>query len=74
MKKAEVQIGGRYVAKVSGTLTTVRIDHENPHGGWDATNVATGRAVRIRSAARLRYPARDRTPHVRDMVTSLHTE
>jgi hypothetical protein len=54
MKKAEVEIRGVYVAKVSGQLVTVRIEHESPYGGWDATNLATGRAIRIRSAARLR--------------------
>jgi len=29
---------------------------ENPHGGWDATNEATGKKVRIKSAQRLRGP------------------
>mgnify|MGYP001600192200 CR=1 FL=1 len=53
MKKAEVEIRGVYVAKVSGQLVTVRLERESPYGGWDATNLATGRAVRIRSAARL---------------------
>ncbi len=57
MKKAEVKVGGRYTAKVSDKLTTVRIDAENPRGGWDATNEATGKAVRIKSARRLRGPA-----------------
>jgi hypothetical protein len=59
MKKADVQIGGTYVAKVSGNLVTVRIDRESPYGGWDAVNLSTGRSVRIRSAARLRRPAGD---------------
>lgn len=54
MKKAEVELRGVYVAKVSGRLVMVRVDRESPYGGWDATNLATGRAVRIRSAARLR--------------------
>jgi hypothetical protein len=54
MKKADVEIRGVYVAKVSGQLVKVRIERESPHGGWDATNLATGRAIRIRSAARLR--------------------
>jgi hypothetical protein len=58
MKKNEVEIRGVYVAKVSGQLVSVRIDRESPYGGWDATNLATGRAVRIRSAARLRGCAR----------------
>jgi hypothetical protein len=54
MKKHEIEIGGVYVAKVSGRIAEVRIDRESPYGGWDATNLATGRAIRIRSAARLR--------------------
>ena len=61
MKKAEVKVGGHYTAKVSDKLTTVRIDAENPHGGWDATNTATGKKVRIKSAQRLRGAARGAT-------------
>lgn len=59
MKKADVQIGGTYIAKVSGNLVTVRIDRESPYGGWDAVNLSTGRSVRIRSAARVRGRAGD---------------
>ena len=59
MKKHEVKVGGRYVAKVSDKLTLVRIDRENPHGGWDATNEKTGKPVRIKSAQRLRSAVRD---------------
>lgn len=62
MKKKDVRIGGRYRAKVSGKLTTVRIDRESPYGGWDATNLETGRRVRIRSAQRLRYEVREHAP------------
>jgi hypothetical protein len=54
MKKQEVQIGATYIAKVSGVLATVRIDRESPYGGWHGTNLATGREIRIRGAARLR--------------------
>lgn len=61
MKKREIQLGGVYTAKVSGRLVRVRIDSESVHGGWNATNLATGRAVRIRSAARLRGPATGQT-------------
>ena len=57
MKKADVEIGGKYIAKVSGTLVAIRIDRESPYGGWDGTNLATGRSVRIRTAARLRRRA-----------------
>lgn len=57
MKKAEIEVGGKYIAKVSNKLAVVKITNENRYGGWDATNVKTGRAVRIRSAQRLRRPA-----------------
>ena len=57
MKKHEVKLGSEYIAKVSGKLAHVRIDRENPHGGWDATNLATKKSVRIKSAQRLRAPA-----------------
>jgi hypothetical protein len=54
MKKNEIKIGNTYTAKVSGTIAKVRIDAENRHGGWDATNIATKKKVRIKSALRLR--------------------
>jgi len=58
MKKANVKIGQTYSCKVGRNLTEVRIDGESPHGGWNATNVKTGRGVRIKSAQRLRATAR----------------
>jgi hypothetical protein len=76
MKKKDIQIGGRYLAKVSGKLTVVRIDRESRYGGWDATNVATKRSVRIKSAARLRAPAfrqkqdTDRAEHATDALNT----
>ena len=54
MKKKDVKIGCKYIAKVSGKLQTVRILRESPYGGWDGINEETGREVRIKSAARLR--------------------
>ena len=57
MQKNDVQIGGVYNAKVSDKLVQVRIDAENVHGGWDATNLTTGKKVRIKTAARLRDAA-----------------
>ncbi|MFO8012585.1 MAG: winged helix-turn-helix domain-containing protein [Phycisphaerae bacterium] len=56
MKKADVKVGNVYGAKVSGKVVPVRIDAENPRGGWDATNTATNKKVRIKSARRLRGP------------------
>jgi hypothetical protein len=53
MKKAEVKIGGKYYANVSGKRCEVRIDAEKPRGGWDATNLATGKKIHVKSAQRL---------------------
>lgn len=58
MKKDEVKIGGFYTAKVSDKRTTVKIDRVNPRGGWAATNIQTGKAIRIKSAQRLRGETR----------------
>lgn len=55
MEKNQVIIGHTYAAKVSGQVVRVRITSESRYGGWDAVNLATGRAVRIKSAARLRW-------------------
>ncbi len=57
MRKNEVVIGGRYLAKVSGRVVPVRITGQSPYGGWDAVNTETNRAVRIRGSQRLRRPA-----------------
>ena len=60
MKKKDVAIGGRYVAKVSGKVVYVKITGVCVHGGWNAVNETTGKAVRIRGAGRLRYEAERR--------------
>ena len=54
MQKQNVHIGSTYIVKVSGTLAKVRITRDHPRGGWYGTNLATGREIRIRTAARLR--------------------
>ena len=54
MLKKQVQVGATYEAKISGRLVPVRLLRESPLGGWSATNLATGRSVRIKSAAKLR--------------------
>ena len=53
MKKAEVQIGGKYHANVSGKRVEIQIDAEKATGGWSATNLATGKKIHIKSAQRL---------------------
>lgn len=57
MTRNEVKIGGMYVAKVTNRLTQVRIEGENRYGGWDATNIASGKSIRIKSPQRLRAEA-----------------
>jgi len=57
MKKSDVKIGNHYKAKVTNKIGTVEILSENPHGGWDAKNLSTGKSVRIKSAQRLRGAA-----------------
>ncbi len=54
MKKSEVKVGRVYTAKVTNKVVQVRIDAESRYGGWDATNLATNKKVRIQSAQRLR--------------------
>jgi len=60
MQKQNVYIGTIYVVKVSGVLAKVRLIREHPRGGWYGTNLATGREIRIRTAARLRCAAETR--------------
>jgi hypothetical protein len=65
MHKHNVKIGTTYIVKVSGTLAKVRLTREHDRGGWYGTNLATGREIRIRTAARLRAeatPVGDRRP------------
>lgn len=70
MKIAEVDVGGRYTAKVSGRLTTVRVLavrevpppwHGTGNHRWqtriDVLNESTGRKTTFASAARLRARA-----------------
>lgn len=54
MKKSDVVLGRRYMARVSGKLVTVVPYYKAVLGGWHATNCATGRTIRVKTAARLR--------------------
>jgi len=68
MKKDEVRIGNHYTAKVSGGLAQVKITEErwvgDKHAGWKGVNTATGRAVTIKSAQRLRAAVGDNSGDV----------
>lgn len=54
MKSKDVEIGRTYLVKVSGRLVPVRLEAEDPNGGWTGVNKETRRQVRVRTAARLR--------------------
>ncbi len=66
MKLKDVEVGGRYHAKVSGTLAVVRVVEVKqippisrlPNSTWRtvilAVNEATGRRITVRSPHRLR--------------------
>lgn len=60
MRKAQVEFGKVYEAKISGRLVRVRLIDESPFGGWVALNLDTGRRVRIKSAAKLRREIEER--------------
>jgi hypothetical protein len=51
---SDVAIGKAYHVRVTNKLVAVRIDGENRHGGWDGTNLTTGKKVRVKSPQRLR--------------------
>jgi hypothetical protein len=59
MLKKEVKIGGFYAIRhhtdSATRLSVIRIDSESQYGGWNATKLSTGRSIRIKSAAKLRY-------------------
>jgi len=65
MKKQDVLIGESYYVKVSGLLTPVKIIRESQYGGWEGINEKTRRAVRIKSAQRLRMRVRPLGPYLR---------
>lgn len=64
MKKAEIKVGGLYLAKVSSVVVTVRVERiwaddtkDRDVTRYDVTNLLTGRKLTFRSAAKFRGPA-----------------
>ena len=53
MQSKNVKIGQTYWAKISGKSVKARIESVSPYGGWDATNLSTGRKARIKSVYNL---------------------
>ena len=62
MKKQDVVLGQVDAVKLSGRIEPVRLVWDSPHGGWIGRNLRTGRVVRTRTAAKLRYPVKQPTP------------
>jgi hypothetical protein len=62
MKKSDVQTGATYLVKVASNLVPVKIDRKHDNGGWVGTSVKTGKAIRIKSAQRLRKCLDDAAP------------
>jgi hypothetical protein len=62
MKQKEIKIGGKYLAKVSGQITTVRVedirevfDHRDKSSTrYDCVNLRTMRRITFRSAMKFR--------------------
>ena len=74
MTKAKVSIGTTYIVKVSGSLAKVRLTRECEYGGWYGTNLATGREIRIRTAARLRAAVTPAGDNRLDQIRNLRAE
>lgn len=62
MLKREVEIGKHYAIRhhtdPSHRLSVIRIDGVSQYGGYNATKLKTGRMIRIKSAAKLRFEVR----------------
>ncbi len=65
MRKSEIVVGGQYLARISGKIVTVCVDaivdntdrmpyYRSNHASYRVTNLATGRKVTFRSAAKFR--------------------
>lgn len=73
MKKNDVQIGATYLVKVASNLVPVKVTGEHASGeGWDGTSVKTGKAIRIKSAQRLRKRLGDVPGASADPDTATH--
>ena len=59
MKKADIEIGKTYAARISGSIIPVRILRESRFGGWDGRHARTDRQVRIKTAGKLRWEIED---------------
>lgn len=70
MKAAEIQVGGKYFAKVSGNVVGVQVLRQRTQTGygrtndrtvWDCRNMITGREITVKSAQRFRGPVPEKS-------------
>jgi len=55
MKAVEIEIGGTYLAKVSGKVVPVVVQEtDTGRKGWGCRNTTTGREIWVKSAQRFR--------------------
>jgi hypothetical protein len=54
MKRADVRVGEAYAIRIQKQECRVRIESARSNGGWDATNLATGKEVRIKNPSGLK--------------------
>ena len=73
MTAAVVRIGAVYTTRVSGKLTTVRIERTSSLGGWIALNLHTERYIYIATGRRLR-PIKPPWNTGRNLGGSLHVQ
>lgn len=67
MKKNEIKVGGKYRAKVNGSVVTVRVDKivdpsklsSHPYMRYEVTNLTTGRRTSFRSSTKFRSEVTD---------------
>jgi hypothetical protein len=59
MRKKDIKIGSHYAIRhhtdSAYRLSVVRVDSESRYGGYYCTKLKTGRAIRVKSAAKFRY-------------------
>lgn len=54
MQAKDIFVGQIYLVKISGKIQKIKIVRSCPSGGWIATNLTTGRDIRLRTGARVR--------------------
>jgi len=73
MRQHEIKVGGLYLAKVSGRITTVRVERI-VHPRFIVTNLSTRRRLTFYSAAKFRCETKSVKPYEQEHATALTNE